>query len=185
MRYQITTTIRILLVLAVGGCAPKMAIDYDKAADFTRYRTYAWNPGTPLKNPLMDRRIVTAIDDQLANKAFRKTETNPDILISYHAALSEEVHYYTTSHGVGHGPSWGRGYGRYGRWGGWGASSWMSKTTPTTLTIGTLNVDLYDAKDKQMIWRGSASETISDDPEKNSEAIREVIATMFEKFPPK
>ncbi|MDR4493986.1 MAG: DUF4136 domain-containing protein [Nitrospirales bacterium] len=38
-------------------------IDYDKEADFSKYRTYAWAQGTPTKNQLMDRRIVSAIDE--------------------------------------------------------------------------------------------------------------------------
>jgi len=175
----------IILALPLAACAPKVVIDYDKDADFTRNRTYAWESGTPVKNQLVDRRITAAIDAQLAAKGFQKHETNPDLVVSYHAALSEEVHYSTTSVGVGYGPSWGPGYGWYGRGGGWGVSTGTSVTTPNTVTVGTLIVEIYEAKDKQMIWRGTGSETVSQDPEKNAEKIQETTAAMFEKFPPK
>nr|WP_172834292.1 DUF4136 domain-containing protein [Nitrospira japonica] len=58
-------------------------------------------------------------------------------------------------------------------------------TTPTTVVIGTIHVDIYDAKNKQMIWRGTGSDTVSQNPEENTEKIREVASAMFEKFPPK
>jgi hypothetical protein len=36
-----------------------------------------------------------------------------------------------------------------------------------------------------MIWRGTGSDTVSQNPEENTEKIHEAAAAMFEKFPPK
>ena len=66
----------------------------------------------------MDRRIIAAIDEQLAAKSLQKTDSQPDLVVSYHAALNQEIRYNTTSIDVGYGPGWGTGYGYYG--GGWG-----------------------------------------------------------------
>ena len=49
---------------------------------------------------------------------------------------------------------------------------------------GTLVVDLYDAKTKQLIWRGSAEDTLSDKAEKNEKNLDKGVAKMFKKFPP-
>jgi hypothetical protein len=185
MKDRAVRSIGLVLAFTLAACAPKVAIDFDKDVDFARYHTYSWEAGTPVKNDLMDRRIIKAIDDQLTTKGYQKTETNPDMFVTYHAALSEEVYYNTTSMGVGYGPGWGPGYGWYGRGGGWGMASGTSVTTPNKVVTGTLNVDIYDAKDKQMIWRGTGSDTVSQDPEKNTEKIQEATAAMFEKFPPK
>ncbi|MBA5867203.1 MAG: DUF4136 domain-containing protein [Nitrospira sp. CR1.3] len=185
MKCRIARLIGLLLALTLPACAPKVTIDFDKEADFSRYRTYAWETGTPVKNDLMDRRIIKAIDDQLATKGFQKADAGPDMFVSYHGALSEEIYYNTTSMGVGYGPAWGPGYGWYGRGGGWGMSSGTSVTTPNKVITGTLIVDIYDAKNKHMIWRGTGSDTVSENPEKNTEKIQEATEAMFEKFPPK
>jgi len=185
MKYRIARLIGLLLALTLPACAPKVTIDYDKEADFTRYRTYAWETGTPVKNDLMDRRIIKAIDDQLTARGFQKMEAGSDMFVTYHGALSEEIYYNTTSMGVGYGPAWGPGYGWYGRGGGWGMASGTSVTTPNKVITGTLIVDIYDAKNKHMIWRGTGSDTVSENPEKNTEKIQEATEAMFEKFPPK
>jgi len=177
---------RVLLltsVLMLAACAPRVTIDFDRTADFSQYRTYAWSIGTPTRSPLMDRRIIAAIEEQLAAKSLQKTENQPDLVVSYHAALNQEIRYNTTSIDVGYGPGWGTGYGYYG--GGWGPRGGDTITTPTKITVGTLNVDIYDSKRKEMIWRGSASETLTTDRQKTIDLIKERTAAMFEKFPPR
>jgi hypothetical protein len=49
---------------------------------------------------------------------------------------------------------------------------------------GTLVVDLYDAKTKQLIWRGSAEDTVSNDAAKNEKNMDKSDVKMFKKFPP-
>ncbi|MEX5214115.1 MAG: DUF4136 domain-containing protein [Nitrospiraceae bacterium] len=174
----------LLLSLALASCTPKIVVDFDKNTDFTNYHTYAWGKGTPAKSPFVDARIVAAIDEQLTSKGYQKVDANPDMLVSYHAATGEEVHYNTTSFGYGYGPAWGPGYGWYRGGYGWGGGVSTSTTSPTTVTIGTVVVDMYDAKDKRMIWRGRGSDTVLEDPAENEAQIREGAEKMFEKFPP-
>ncbi|MGE0473619.1 MAG: DUF4136 domain-containing protein [Nitrospirales bacterium] len=177
--------ISILLLLAVTGCISKVYIDYDKEADFSKYRTYAWAQGTPAKNQLMDRRIVSAIDEQLTGKGFQMVNTNPDMFVSYHAATTEEVSYSTSSMGYGYGPSWGASYGRYGGgFGMWGVGLSTGTATPVTVVKGTLVVDIYGADHKLLLWRGTGNDTVHADPEKVENQIREVTEEMFKKFPP-
>lgn len=177
--------ISILLLLAVTGCISKVYIDYDKEADFSKYRTYAWAQGTPAKNQLMDRRIVSAIDEQLTGKGLQKVNTNPDMFVSYHAATTEEVSYSTSSMGYGYGPSWGASYGRYGGgFGMWGVGLSTGTATPVTVVKGTLVVDIYGADHKLLLWRGTGNDTVHADPEKVENQIREVTEEMFKKFPP-
>jgi multisubunit Na+/H+ antiporter MnhE subunit len=60
-----------------------------------------------------------------------------------------------------------------------------STTNSFTSVKGTVIVDMYDASNKQMLFRGSASDTVSDKPEKNAEKISKAMKKVFEKFPPK
>ncbi len=81
----------LIIVVTLVACGPKVIVDYDKTADFTRYRTYAWGQGTPAKNPLMDHRIVTVVEEQLAGKGYQKVERDPDMFVSYHAAVTQDI----------------------------------------------------------------------------------------------
>ena len=49
---------------------------------------------------------------------------------------------------------------------------------------GTFIIDMYRAEDKQLVWRGTVTGTISDNPRNNEKNIVKGIAKMFEKFPP-
>src|SRR5438105_8750006 len=75
---RIRGTLFIILSLC-SAVAAKVTVDWDKQASFTGYKTYAWQKGTPAKNPLMDQRIVDAIDKQLSSlKGLQKVESEKD-----------------------------------------------------------------------------------------------------------
>ena len=74
--------------------------------------------------------------------------------------------------------------------GGWGWRSFggggfgKSDTTEQDYKDGTLVVDLFDAKTKQLIWRGSAEDVLSDKAEMNETNLEKGVAKMFKYFPP-
>jgi hypothetical protein len=58
-------------------------------------------------------------------------------------------------------------------------------TTVNTFLEGTMVVDVFDARTERLIWRGIASETVSDDPQKNAKKIGNAVEKMFKRhFPP-
>ena len=75
------------------------------------------------------------------------------------------------------------GFGGGWRWRGFGGMG-ESTTTEQDYKEGTLVVDLYDAKTKQLIWRGSAESMLSDKADKNEKNLDKGVAKMFKKFPP-
>jgi len=44
---------------------------------------------------------------------------------------------------------------------------------------------LYDAHNKQLIWRGVSEETLANKPEKNEKKLDKAVDKMFDHFPPK
>jgi Domain of unknown function (DUF4136) len=72
------------------------------------------------------------------------------------------------------------GFGGGWRWGGFGDAT----TTTETYKVGTLVVDLFDAKAKNLIWRGSSSDTLSNNPDKNTKNLDKEVKKMFSHFPP-
>ena len=71
------------------------------------------------------------------------------------------------------------------RWGGGLDDGFgTSTTTEETYKVGTLVVDLFDTNTKKLIWRGSASDTLSDKSDKNIKKLSLDVRKMFDHFPP-
>lgn len=161
----------VSLVPACGGA--KTTVDYDRQTDFSKYKTYAYEKGTPVDNQLIDQRIVAALESQMSAKGFRKVESNPQVYATYHAATQDQKQFVTDTMGYGYGAGW--------RWGG---GMGTSTTREVNYTVGTVVVDLWDASTKKLIWRGTASKTVEDDPSKSTKNINEGMAKMFAEYPP-
>jgi len=156
-----------LLALAAVAYAQKVNTDSDPAARFSEYRTYAWTTGTPSPNPLGEQRIHDAVNSQLAAKGLTLNREQPDLVVATHVMSHEEKE--IIADGYGYGPWW------YG--GG------FSTTRVYTYLQGTLVVDIYDAATKKMIWRGTATDTVSDKAAKNTKKINKALTRMFQRYP--
>ena len=163
---------------AVSGCAGGLSYnhDYDPSANFTALRTYSW--ATPPENSrginqMLERRVVAAIDQNLVAKGYQAATGEPDFAVNFTVTTSEQTDYNTYYTGMGYGGGW------YG--GGMGSST----TRAYTYTNGTLIVDIFDAKSKNLIWRGTAAGTINEDasPEQREMRIQEAIAGILKTFP--
>ena len=49
--------------------------------------------------------------------------------------------------------------------------------------MGTLVVDIFDAKTKALVFRGTASDELSDKADKNMKKLEKVTDKMFKDFP--
>ena len=73
----------------------------------------------------------------------------------------------------------GGGYGyRYGGFGGMGTAT----TSVSEYPVGTLVVDMFDAKSKNLVFRGTAEDEISDNPEKNKKRLEKASTKLFKNF---
>jgi len=77
----------------------------------------------------------------------------------------------------GFGGGWG--WRRFG-----GAGFGDATTTTETYKVGTLVIDLFDTKTKQLIWRGSSSGTLSNNSNKNIQILDKGVEKLFKQFPP-
>lgn len=153
----------------INALAQKTNVDWDHTVtDFSKYKTYEWiKPLRPTQNPLMDERIVAAVDAQLANKGLRKVETGGDLLVTYNAGMKQERSAITSGMG------------------GWRMGGGMGRIDPVIENVGTLVLDLSDGQQKKLIWRGVASDTLSDKSEKNTKTLNKAIEKLFKQYPPK
>ncbi|HTO88002.1 MAG TPA: DUF4136 domain-containing protein [Thermoanaerobaculia bacterium] len=161
-------------VLLLAGCSGiTTSVDYDRAADFSRFKTYAWKDVHPVQNEIVENRIKSAVDRALAAKGFRKVETGPDLWVVEHISLTKEKQLTTYDSG------WGYGYR-----GGWGGG--MTTATVSEIPIGELVLDLVDAKQNQMVWRGTATKAIDQNatPQEREKTTDEAVQKLFAGFPP-
>jgi hypothetical protein len=168
---RITICIVLILVALGTALAQQVKTDFDHHANFSQNKTYSWQEIKPA-NSLWDARIKDAVDAQLAAKGWSQVASGGDMAVVAIATSHTERTLQTFYNGMGGGWRW-RGFGGMGE----------ATTTEEDYKEGTLVVDLYDAKTKQLIWRGSAEETVSNSAEKNEKNLDKGVAKMFKKFP--
>jgi hypothetical protein len=71
----------------------------------------------------------------------------------------------------------------YSAWGMRGIGGGMGGITPEQNVIGTMIVDLYDAKNQSLVWRGIAQDTLSNNGNKNSQKVSKAVQKMFKQYP--
>jgi uncharacterized protein DUF4136 len=175
------------LLMAGTAFGQKVSVDYDKNTDFSKFKTFSFATGTPTPETLTNQRIESAIEAQLAARGLTKVESNADLTVVFHCSVTNKTQLDTTSlGGWGWGPGWGRGWGWRGGWrGGWGGLGGNAITQVEQIPVGTLIVDIGDAANKRYIWRGTSTNTLSNNQSKNAKTIDQGVKKMFEKFPPK
>jgi len=172
-----------LLLLAGMAAAQDVRYNYDKAADFTKYKTYKWvEIKTSDKDELIDNQIRATIEAELAKKGLTKSESeNVDLYIAYQLAISTEKQVDTFSTGYGYGGGWGR----YRGYGGMGTTT--GTATTSTLYIGSLQLDFYEVPNKKTVFRAVGSKTIDQKakPDKQQKNLTKAIQKMLKEYPPK
>lgn len=167
----------VLLVIMSSCTSVRVATDYDKNANFSNYKTFAFFKTGMDKAEISDldkRRILRAIESELLAKGFTKSE-NPDLLISLFTKSNQRVDVYNNYWGYG---AWG--WGGYGPGWGWG----WNQPNVSTSTEGTLYIDLIDANKKELVWQGMGSGYLSRNMDKKEERIKEFVAEIMKKYPP-
>ncbi|TDU43930.1 uncharacterized protein DUF4136 [Gelidibacter sediminis] len=168
----------LMLFVLIASCSSvRVASDYDKNADFSQFKTFAFYKTGIDKAEISDldkRRILRAIEAELLAKGYTKSE-NPDLLVSIFTKSREKVNVYNSNYG----------YGPYGYGWGWSPYYWNSGyNSVSTSTEGTLYVDLIDANKKELVWQGMGVGYISQQMEKKEERIKEFVAKIMERYPP-
>jgi hypothetical protein len=174
MKYQskIAATVGLMLILAVVSSAQDVKSDYDHNADFTQYKTFSWEK-VQTKDPLLVDRIKEAVNSALSAKGWTLVPSGGDVEVFAIETTQEQQTLDTFYNGFGGGRRWG-GFGGFGD----------ATTTVDKYKVGTLVVDLFDAKTEKLIWRSSASDTLSDKADKNTKNLDKGVSKMFQHFPP-
>ena len=184
-----TSTLRLAATLvAVGlvaaGCAsgPEIRGDYDKSADFGRYRTYGFvTPAatdTTQFRSLATQAMQNAAAREMEARGYTRSNT-PDLVINFKGKLEEKTDIESTPAPM-YGPGWGYG-GWYGApYGGWGAT----EVTTRRYKVGTLVMDVVDREKRQVVYQGGVEGVVTKEMLQNREAaITAAVQHIFSKYP--
>jgi hypothetical protein len=169
--------IAAILTAAAGGCASiTVSSHVERGINFAEYVTYDWGPPDSLpvgdprldNNPFFNDYLQGAIEKSLAAKGYdRAVAGGADLLIHYHASVSEKIDVYGVDHRYGYcyencEPQ----YGDYEQ--------------------GTLIVDVVDTSTNKVVWRGWAQDSMTgiiDDQERLARQVDASVRKMMERLP--
>ena len=174
MQRAVVGLIGMMLLFAGRSSAQQVKTDYDHAANFGQYKTYSWEQ-VKTKNALDVDRIKSAVNAALAAKGWTQVDSGGDVSIIALETTQNQQTLNTFYDGFGGGWGW-RGFGG----GGFGEAT----TTTDTYKVGTLVIDLFDTKTKSLLWRGTSSDTLSSNSNKNIKNLDKGVDKMFKHFPP-
>ncbi|MDH5228325.1 MAG: DUF4136 domain-containing protein [Gammaproteobacteria bacterium] len=190
MHYQRHNPLRFLAALvavaALAGCAsgPDVRGDYDRAADFSKYKTYNFlsesgTNGTEFKS-IAQQMMQQAASREMESRGYVKAQ-DPDLLINFKGKLEEKTDIQSTPAPY-YGPSYGyRGwygapYGAYGYGG--------TEITTRRYNVGTLVMDVIDREKRVAVFQGGFEGVVSKKMMEDKEGtLNNAVAAIFSKYP--
>ena len=178
-----------LLLAALSACSPRVAVDSNSKADFSKYKTFTWMD-TDVKageNPVYYNQIATesvenTMGSVLQEKGLTQSNTKPDLLVGYHFFVEDKTRTVANPTSPFYGP-----YGGWGRWGygGWGPGWWGwggNQYTQQQYKAGTLVVDMVDARTHKLVWRGAVEDAVVN-PTRITAQLTKEAERIVSKFP--
>jgi hypothetical protein len=167
MKTRLALCAMLVCIASTIAMGQQVSVNYNHSQSFTPYRTYAWGSdnANKVQNSILAQVAVQNIDSTLQGKGWQKVEVsqNPDVLVTASGGMKEQT--------------------SYSAWGMRGIGGGMGGITPEQNVVGTLIVDLYDAKNQSLIWRGLAQGTLNNNGSKNQQLVQKAIAKMFKQWP--
>ena len=170
----LTIIFPVMLMIMMAGCSSiRVSTDYDRKADFLKYKTFNFSKEVDKVslNDLNRRRLKDAITREMQAKGYQLSES-PDLLVN--AFVKGKTHYTATATSFGFG-------GPFMYYRGW---------VPTNTYVdvdksidGTLFIDLIDVQEKKMVWEGVAEGLVNPRTETREENLNPVVQMIFKTFP--
>ncbi|MBV2130109.1 DUF4136 domain-containing protein [Rheinheimera sp. SM2107] len=175
-----------LIGLALTACSSGPTVRSDQAADvnFSQYKTFSFVSDLATDRAgyttLVTQHFKDAITAELTARGYRFVESDPQLLVNFNSNVanrSDTRSIPTTSYHYG--------YYHYRRGIVYAGFPVYSNDVSTVhYKVGTVNIDLVDAKKRQLIWEGIAEGTLKQkDLEQPREAAARTVALIFEEFP--
>jgi hypothetical protein len=189
MNNTLKTSVAALFVSCffLASCSSTAHIEKDETANFSSYKTYAWEDRSDVKkdksNQLVETQVKMAVDEQLQkNTGWRQVKDNPDLILSYDLMVDKTVN--QRSDAVYSSPQVRTYYNRYTR-------RLVNIYYPSRfigydnydvpVNEGTVSISMVDSKTDKTVWQGWTTDNIDSRKFKSSEA-KTAVKSIFKKF---
>ena len=156
-----------LLLLCCVALAQQVSVNYNHNANFSQYHTYAWgsNNKNAIQNSILAQVAQQDIEAAMSQKGLQKVDEsqNPDLILTASGGEHEST--------------------SYNAWGMRGIGGGMGGISPQQNYETTMVVSLYDLKQKELVWRGIAENTLSNNGSKNQKNVEKAVDKMFKQWP--
>jgi len=152
-------------VISVAAAAQGVTVDYNHKLDFSRFHTYAWGEqqnANQIMSPSLAQETQNQVNSQLQARGLmlRQEREAPDLIVVTSGGMKPQTSYKL-----------------------WRTGDLVS-ITPDTSSVGTLIVDLYDANNKRLAWRGVAQGALNQgNSNENRQLVEKTVTSMFQKYP--
>jgi hypothetical protein len=169
MRTKSLVLAGLALFLTGVVSAQTVYVNSSPNATFSAYHTYAWGQNqnsNQVASSFLAQEAQKQINTQLQSKGLKMVQEseNPDLVVIISGGMKTQT--------------------SYNAWGMRGIGGGMGGITPEQNVVGTLIVDIYDVKAKELAWRGMAQNTLNEsNSQKNMKMVDNAVAKMFKKYP--
>ena len=177
-----------LLLLVSSARAQKVDTQYDRSADFSSYKTYAWRQERLLtqlskeNQARVKQSLVNAVNAQLQAKGFTQTQSAPSFYVGYSGGTLAKgmAGEGMTPEELAHPMTLDT----------WDATIMPSEVPNVWVTMeGTLEFDVIDPKSNTIVWSSVLRERLKNNPGQVPKDLdretAELAQKAFRNFPPK
>jgi hypothetical protein len=176
--------------LLLAACSSTDVItDYNPRADFARFQRFIWadeletvkaEEGTLQNSPFLKDHLRASLTEQLKNGLYQHVDSldKADFIVRYYLLSAPDT--------VSRSPRLGIGLGSFSGHVGISSSVGIPLGKDSLHRNVQILIDLLDAKDKKLSWRGSLVIELDDqDPKENQIRIDRAVAEIWAQYPPK
>ena len=176
----------LLAVSCLAACASggNIRSTYDDSMSFAEYRTYNFMEGAGGDasdyRSLFTNYMIVAISKEMEQRGYVMSD-NPDLLVNFSANFEDKTKVTTTQAPMRGGAYYGYRRGYYNAWPTYG---YATETHVSQYTEGTFNIDLVDARKKQLVWEAVGVGRVTQKKLGNlKQEIAEGVPKYFESYP--
>jgi hypothetical protein len=167
MKAKIVFCALVVCLASSLAMAQQVSVNYNHEANFSQYHTYAWgsNNKNAIQNSILAQVAQQDIEAAMSAKGLQKVQEsqNPDLVLTASGGEREQT--------------------SYNAWGMRGIGGGMGGISPEQNVITTMVVSLYDTKKQELVWRGIAQDTLSNNGNKNQKEVNNAVNKMFKQWP--
>ena len=188
---RIARLVPIAAVVGLAACASAVQVRTALSPDasLSGLRTFRVQP-TPkpsiasaqstsdpmLVNSISNRALRGDLRQGFEKLGYAVNDSTPDFCVAYYASTNQQLDITAWDYGYSLRPRWWRGWGpRY--------RSAMFEPMVTQYTQGTVIVDVFDPKNKELLWRGQGVAAVSDNQDQYLQDLQATVAAILAKFP--